>query len=1100
MLNIIKSNRMEHLMDAFVSLLRTPLPDPFTPEWVGVQSRGMKHWIAMETARQMGVCANLFTLFPRDIIDRLFAVTGSQDPARPCFQKDWITLAIMGRLPDMVHLDAFRSIRNYIQEDISGVRLYQISKRIASIFDDYQVYRPDMILSWKNGAGRAGPVGGDALWQQLLWNSLCDSHDFEHTPRSSGRFLSRCQAQADTIACLVPRLSFFGISAIPPLFLRLVEMLSRVIDVYFFILTPTREFWGDIQSDRSMGKQALKSGIREEGMYMEQGNPLLASLGTAGKTFGRLLEEISYHEPLDDLWVDPALESDSMLAVLHSDILNLVLRRDDQDPGPVDVDPGDTSVSIHACHSPMREAQVLKDQLLALFDADPFLKPHDVIVMMPDIESYAPYIDAVFSQEVALPHTVSDRKRRSESRTVQILLQILRVAQTRLLLDEVLDILEHPLVGERFGIEPPDVERIRILSREAGICWGMDADHRKAQGLPGTLENTWQFGLERLMLGYAMPECHPGLFQGILPAQSWEGGDAELLGRIAHFCHTLFTVARDLAHPRTIPQWCDAVGSVLATMVATTHGAMEDARFVLDTLKTLRDTAGHAGFQERVSVQVALSILEEKLGETVSSGSFAVGGITVCNLMPMRSIPFKVVALMGLNDQVFPGPVTFESFNLITRHPMAGDRVVREEQRYLFLEALLSARKNFIITYTGMSSVDNSLIPPSTVVSEFTDVLGQSFRFPASFEVTVFHPLQPYNHRYFSPGDHRLFSYSDHGCRVAMSLMLQAGNRDTRDRGACPVFMDTQFASEAANQDPCLIQLEDLIRFFRMPVEYLLRNCLGLRLEESLEYSDGREPLELDGLERYTLGQSLLESGEAPLAGEDLYTLVKASGRLPHGTLGKLEFQEILHRADPIRKVFEAGLDRRESLTLKVDIRLGHIRIQGSIDNIHSGNRHLCWFSGLNAPRKLSAWICHLVLQGAGVPAGCGKSVLTGWDAGKKQPQTLTFPPMGDAWQDLLKVLAVAFCQGIKRPMPFFPKTSWAFAEGVWKSGKDLTGETMGQGLKVCRPVWYDLHSGTGESLNRYVQLVFGKTTPLMISRPWPHPDSLTMPWQFSFP
>ncbi|MCP4721919.1 MAG: exodeoxyribonuclease V subunit gamma, partial [Desulfobacteraceae bacterium] len=596
--------------------------------------------------------------------------------------------------------------------------------------------------------------------------------------------------------------------------------------------------------------------------------------------------------------------SSSMLSILQSDIMNLVFRKAGSDNLPLAVDTGDDSVCIHACHSPMREAQVLKDLLLDAFEKDSGLCPHEVIVMMPDIETYAPYLEAVFSSEHSLPFSISDRRKKSESQTLEAFLKILALKDSRLEQTRVLDLLLSPAIAAKFDVLAEDLVPIEAAIREAGILWGRDGAHRKELTHAEFDENTWMFGFKRLFMGYGLAEGAGDLVEGVLPCDAFEGLEARILGKIAHFGYTLFERLADLSLSKTIGEWGGSFKNLVLSMMEKSYANEADIVFLLQTIDTFVRDGEMAGYDRKIDFSVARDIIETKLDKSISQGSFLAGNITFCNLMPMRSIPFKVVALMGMDEPSFPRKPVAVGFDLIKKYSKPGDKQERDEDRYLFLESLLSARDRLIITYTGMSIKDNSPIPCSGVVEEFKDVIKDSFEFPEKFDFCFHHPLHPFSPVYFSQQDFHqaqtFFSFSQDQCKIAVSQVAmekEDAGLDSADFLPGGFSLDPKDTApvKTMDQEVRSVTIDELINFFRNPVEFFVTRRLNLSFPGIEELAPDREDFQLSGLSRYGLGSYYM--GRTPKT--DLYPLVRAAGLLPFGQKGRSEWDRVKAIADP---------------------------------------------------------------------------------------------------------------------------------------------------------------------------------------------------------
>ncbi|MEJ2167059.1 MAG: exodeoxyribonuclease V subunit gamma, partial [Desulfobacterales bacterium] len=583
-------------------------------------------------------------------------------------------------------------------------------------------------------------------------------------------------------------------SYLPLFYLQAFAELSSVMEVHFFLIDPCREYWADIVSDREIKKIRRKHPKVAENpawYHFEKGNQLLASMGTLGRDFFELIS--GFDCEIGENFLDPGEQT--ILACIQSDILNL---RDRQRPDPVgsgsapDADrPVDTtgwvyaskddaSIQVHSCHSPMREIEVLHDSLLAMFEEDPDLLPKDVIVMTPDIESYAPYVEAVFAAQtdeaLRIPFRIADQSPRRTSRMIDGFLAILELADSRFGAVQVARLLEFPGIKERFELTDSDLKIIERWIRETQIRWGIDAHTRLEAGLPGVAENTWRTGLDRLILGYAMPGENKTIFHGIVPYDNIEGGDAQILGHFLEFSERLFTWARNLGVPRKLSEWHKVLADLLDQFFRPDESAEREVQLLRHTLNDMSAKEAKADFHLPVELNVIHAYLKSLLEKNSYGSGFLSGGVTFCAMLPMRSIPFKVVCLIGMNDDAFPRDHQPLNFDLMARYPKAGDRSRRSDDKYLFLESLISARQKFYISYVGQSIQDNARIPPSVLVSELRDTISKSFAAQDGNvlgEIITTHRLQPFSPWYFREGT-GLFSYS------AENMLAAAGAHEKK--------------------------------------------------------------------------------------------------------------------------------------------------------------------------------------------------------------------------------------------------------------------------------------------------------------------------------
>lgn len=1035
-------------MDALASVIKDPLKDPFLFEWVAIQSRGMKQWISIELAKKIGICANIKYFFPRQVIEKF-----SLEPNCDVNLLFWKILDLLPKIIDEGKFNSkFNSIKNYLTDGTDGIRLYQLTCNIANLFDDYRIYRPDILVKWKNSAETVQAKDSFWAWQPVLFRKLIEN-GFEYFPVKVAEEKE-----------LPQRISVFGISSYPPQFLNFFKNLSKLTDINLFLLVPSKEFFG------------YSTVLAMEGT-IDPGNPLVASLGKAGRDLQVLIEEFEYFEPLPDLWHDPLFESQTILSYLQSDILNLFERKQGREKEPIDINlKNDNSISIHSCHTPMREVQVLKDQLLKLFENNSELQPDDVIVMMPDIESYAPLIESVFSVEHKFPYSISDRKQKSESKTVKAFLKILNIMKSRFELHSVLDLLPMSPVADKFSIDQSELGLIEQYTENAKIRWGIDANHKKDTGFPEYYENTFKFGLQRLMLGYAMPEANDVLFCGVLPAPVPQGSEAEIIGKLALFLDTLFNSVKlfNLREENT-SYFCKKFKRVLSSMIAKTSDNETEFLFILDAINQIENESTKAMFNNKLSFDVALKILEERLSHSVASGSFMTGGITFCNLMPMRSIPFKLVALMGMNEQEFPRKVSKVSFDLIEKFPRIGDKNVRSEDKYLFLEALISARENFIITYTGSNIKDNSPIPCSAVVSELIDVIMESFNIKSEQDLICYHPLQSFSPKYFEEPDFKdsnhdkLFSFSSNAFKLSKNL----ANKTDIDK----LFINKSLSSSVLQKED--ITLDDLCYFFKHPIAYMIKNRLGITFKESEEIEEDREPVVLGFLDTYQIGSDILAKSVESKQMDFDYDKYRAAGKLSFGKKGRIDLEEIYSQVSPIYQKAETIIKKEILIPQDIDLDFNGIKVTGLIDSVRDGNgRFIVTVGKLNPQRLINAWIYHLALSAYTKQKKSSETLLVGKPYGKSNEgvQEILFSEIKsrDAYA-LLSDLVMCYQSGFNNSFVFFPETSYELVKNFIDTDQDRSKSNIIKIMQKCKIKWYNSFSDSGDKINRYTSLYFGE-------------------------
>lgn len=1056
-MKLYRSNRVEALLDALVEVLvQTPSElDPMDRELVVVHSRGMAGWLTQRLADRLGVWAGADFPFPRRFVHDVFAaVCGEQvDPdGLEAWTRPRLVWSVLGELPRHLDDPAFEEPARYVADDPDGTRRVGLATRIAEIFDQYLVFRPEMVLGWERG--------DDDHWQAKLWRALAQRLGSHHVAAIARDVFAKLEAP-DFDPCVLPaRVCVFGLSTLPPFFVRVLAALSTHRPVHLFVVSPSQEYWAEVRSSRETLRAARRDGT---GLVETEPDipPLLASLGTVGRDFQRILEaEVDYEEPLGDLYVEP--KTDRLLGLLQSDLLHLRKRGVRPEPArhnrkadapTARLDPADDSLSLHACHSPMREVEVLHDQIAHRLASDPSLQPRDIVVMASDVETYAPLVEAVFERDprdpTFIPYCIADRSPRAASPALEAFARVLDLVRSRATASQILDLLTLEAIQERFGLSSEDVDTLTEWVVDVGIRWGVDAGHRKAHRQPPLEANTWRFGLDRLLLGYALATGERATFQGVLPYDEIEGQPAQLLGVLSDLCHRVFDLLRRLEAEHTMAGWQVVMMELADTLLPGSAEADWEIARLRSGLEDLVSMAQAAGFEEPLRLEAVRPLIDACLADERPARGFLAGGVTFCTMLPMRSVPFRVVGLLGMGDRDFPRSSRSVGFDLMTRQPRPGDRSRRTDDRYLFLEALLAARDHVLVCYVGQNIQDNADVPPSVVVSELLDALDEAYEVggpdgdaPPSRHLVVRHPMQPFSPRYFgADADRRLFSFASHyldGAKV-----LASGGRTSTP----PPLLERPLAS--TDETPSELPLDHLIRFYRLPAAELLKRRLRVNLTDWTRDRSDREPMELDGLEDWKLGTALLAHRLEGIDEETSAALLGATGALPLGAPGHCKLEELRNKVEPIAAQTLAargdGPPRpQREIDLEVPTSFGAVRLVGTLRDLWDGGQVLFKYSQLHPKYLLDAWIRHLVANTdredvATVLVARGKP---------NEAATCRFGPVENPHEHL-RTLVELYVAGQHQPLLVFPKSSHAFCAALIETKGDV-----GAAMAKAREQW----------------------------------------------
>ncbi|RJQ78751.1 MAG: exodeoxyribonuclease V subunit gamma [Desulfobacteraceae bacterium] len=1016
--HIFTGNRLEVLAGRLADVLRS-VPagaqyHPLQPQTVMVQSKGMQRWLSMTVARFNGICTNIDFPFPNALLERLYTQIIGNLPEYYPYEPHVLTFRILYLLPDLLELPEFEPLRRYLSNQHRPLKLYQLARKIAAAFDQYAVYRSDLLVGWERNQAIL-PNSPNAAWQAVLWRELARHTPTPHRAVLQKRLVRKLTDLSTSIARerLPAGLSVFGISHLPPFHLEVLEALACRIPVYLFLLNPCRHYWFDILSDHQMVRMRASQPQQSpplEQLHLDRGNRLLASLGHLGKDFFDRIYQ--FQANLTDEFIDNRV--DSLLGRIQQDILDLVDRP--QSAGQIETTPAkaDGSLRIHSCHSPMREVEVLHDQLLDLLEGDPDLQPRDILVMTPDIAMYSPYIHAVFgageNSRINLPFSVADQNISQDRDVIECFIRLLDLVDRRFEASRVMMLLECGTVCRQFGLTEADLPILERWIRQAGIRWGWDAAERRRHDLPGSQENSWRYGLDRLVLGYAMAADDMQLFSGVLPYDSIGAGETRILGGLVAFAETLHEVLEKLAVADSLKGWKRRLMDVLNRLFRVD----EQIQYELQILHGVIEQLQRVGVDNDDGRTIAFEVIRQHIKDVLMALSydsgFMSGGITFCAMLPMRSIPAQVICLLGMNHDAYPREEHDPRFNLITEEPRFGDRSRRNDDRYLFLETLISARKAFYISYVGQNIQDNSPIPPSVLVDEMVEYVSEGLGISAD-QFVVSHLLQSFSPSYFNGENPLLFSYSLENKAAAERLMTPKSE---------PLLFAEPLSAPPESWKKC--EWGQLASFFAHPARYLLEHRLGVFLHEDPETIEDRESFVLEPLGRYKIGQRILEGVLGGASPDQIYPALSASGILPHGTVGKVLYQELSAEVRIFMNTMAALLPEEMPRSEPLELDLNPYFLYGNIDQLY-GHARIVWRMAKARPADLlKTFLFHLALLAT--PA-------TGL------PKTSIFICKEAVWHfeqvekpdRVLREYLDLFWLGVQKPLLLLNRTSFEFAQ-----------------------------------------------------------------------
>lgn len=888
---VLQSNRLENLRQLVTTWLRDNPLGALEDDVLLVQSNGMAQWLKLALATDLGVASALDVMLPGRFQWRAYrAVLGNLPDTSP-FDKALLQWRLLRLIPQLLDAEEFAPLRHFLRDDEGQRKHYQLAQRLADLLDQYQVYRADWLNDWSAGRDQITinneiqPLPQDQRWQAALWRRLlADLADGDaRNSRASihEEFLYKAQQEKmpqpthDNSASLPRRVVVFGLSSLPRQMLEVLAAIARHTQVILCVQNPSSLYWGDIvdphtahklffrQYQRHAGRPDLPSARPDSpatdlDTLFISGNPLLASWGRQGRDYLRLLDEHdqrSSYETIfqaNNLSIDlfEAPSSDALLQRIQADVFHLRSAAEARDAASEATLTADQSVSFHIAHGAQRETEILQDYLLDLFNTRPDLKPRDVLVMVPDINQFAPHIQAVFgriSREDArfIPFTVSDQGKRQQAPLYGAFARLLELDNSNFKVSDLLDLIDVAAVQAAFGLSDTDRPLLHQWIEGAGVRWGLNAEHRRATGLPVDMEqNTWRFGLRRMLLGYAAGDSEAWL--EIEPFPEVAGLNAGLAGQLAQLIQRLDEYQQLFRQPTDVQGWSERLHRLLRDFFAPqdTTDIVLLGRIEQD-LESWQEACRQADYTDPLPLEIVREHLLAGLDETDDSQRFLAGSVNFATLMPMRAIPFKHICLLGLNDADYPRPVQYTDFDLMREDYRPGDRSRREDDRYLFLEALLSAREALYISWSGRDARDNSERPPSVMVAQLRDYIASTHGAATLDALTHEYPLQPFSQQYFDANN------PDH-----LNVYTYAHEWQPRPEDH---IITTHRGDNVALQTPPVVVLDDLSRFLRNPAEAYFLTRLGVSFDTENHLVEDEELFHLDGLSRWQLQRGILD-------------------------------------------------------------------------------------------------------------------------------------------------------------------------------------------------------------------------------------------------
>lgn len=930
MLHLLSSNSQDVLVAQLSQILKIQAPaDPFTSTTVLVQSDGMANWLKLQLSSKLGQCSHIEFLMPSNFLWHCYRESLPEVPERSPFAREQLRWRIAQYLAEHIHQTEYLPLNEYLKKNPGDHAQVQLAEAITDILDHYLMYRPDWLMAWESGdLSLFNELGTDLRWQGILWEALVSAIPRElrwHRANIAEAFIDNVSA-----ANLPEQLYVFGISNMPPIVLQQLHAISEHCEVYLFWQNPCSEFWQELANPQSRAAitTALENEFHEDNFQSD--NTLLSNLGQHGRDFVHQLIELDIfggnHDIRFNLDQKVDLGRGTLLAHIQHDVLSLQRTQHCYD----------SSIQFSTSYSSAREIQALRDYVLHQLEANPALTPGDFVVMVPNIEDYAPFFATLFNpvgSSTYLPIAISDRAEISEQPIYQAIQQLLGLSQSRATRTDIFNLLEIAAVRAKFSIAEEQISQLRDWCHQANVYWGFNDEHWQQSGNPATGRHHWEFAIERwlqslIFADSAMP------FNDAVGGIRISGTQSELLSNFIEFLDTLKRTFDSQQGEKSPAEWHQVMIESFNNMIAGEH---EDAEYLPQIHRKIDNyfvAISTAEFNRNVSFATVSQPLLSELTSVRNSQRFAAGRINICTFLPMRSIPFRVVCMLGMGSEQMPRRIEAQQFDLSLRRPRIGDRHPTREDRYLFLEGILAAEDALYISWIGRSIKTNEEQPPSILVSELLDNLVETTALSSAelaAKAICHHPLQSFNSSYYQP-DSPLFSYDER-------WLLNPSRVENFDSQSLDVTKQVE------------IDINDLAAFYKNPLRTFLKHLGVTKHYADSELSDD-ECFELKPLERWQLYQKINQQGLSGAIAPVLRRF-ELSGESPAAAIGtnvsanlSRDFNVSIQDLQPLMPLHSQQATRRISVSSRgsqssLGMDHGQIILSGTLPYYQTSNGNL---------------------------------------------------------------------------------------------------------------------------------------------------------------
>ena len=1065
----------EELVGELCDMLAHPPDDPFAREVVAVPTRGIERWLTQRIASELGrrrvgdgVCANVEFPSPGRLVRDVLPAVPELSAAVEAWEGTVLTRSLVTVLdahlgePWMWLLARYINAPGAVTTFGNSQRL-QAARKISGLFTRYGRRRPDMVRAWQKGVdvGPDGePLPNADLWQPRLWRLVRARIGVPGLPELLPAALEPIRDGSVKVD-LPERVFVYGLTAADPMEIEVFEAVAAGRDVHFYLLHPSPALWSETAQSLERDPVGATRPLRAaDPTGRLPRHPMLRSWAQESRELQVVLAG-------RDLTTDAKIgrrttAAPTLLARMQHEIRSNTVPSRSPGTGDGDSVGPDRSIQVHVCHGARRQVEVLRDAILHVLGADVSLEPRDVVIMTPDLATFAPLLEAAFLKEVhvdreddgkeghgeALPDLrlrIADRAPVATNPLVRFATTVLDLAGSRLDGGTVRELVAMPVVRQLFGFDEDAADGMAAVMDDTNVRWGLDAEHR-ADWQAGTIDDhTWQRGLDRALAGVFYADSSVRIVDTVAPLDGVEGQEARPVGILAQIIDRIVAVRRFLGHPRPYSDWGPAIGTAVRLLAAPAWNDGWQWGQLERLLEESFPPPGAAASDPDISLAEARLVIDDWSSDIPGPLHFRTGDLTVCTLAPMRSVPYRVVCLLGMDDARFPRSSRIDGDDLLIDHEVVGDSDRGAEDRQLLLDAIMAAGDHLIVTYSGRDALTNTKYPPAVPVAELSDTVADMVGEAGLERVITRHPLQPFSERNFEAG--RLGV----GGPWTFDPMAFSGAVAVRNR------VDGKGMSRSypgPGDVPPEIRFGDLLRFLENPARHFIRARLGFRIPEAGEIPDDTIPTKLDALGEWNVTQRLLSG---MLDGHDIESLEareRGADELPPGNLGRAGLESARQRAvDLWEAARRIGYNPERNVPFIGTVRVGDRFVEGSITADPDNARvDLITPSRLRGKQRLRAFV-RLVFLTALDPVPPWHGLLIGRQLKGDGLRQVIVQQLGDDPEQrkqradrLLSGMVGLYVEGLTSPIPLPGETAYAWQRNL--------GNSRDAAFKAARASW----------------------------------------------